>query len=299
MTMHFILLLIKPQPQDAGKYTHTISYCYAIEDAKLKLSLWITSAIQLWVVKIGEPSKANGHGLTFKNHEQRGQPQWCRKSDGPWNNIHPCGSVVIDTMQGQGEGNYAMSYASYGYRTESSDPDPGRHSMRINYEALKKHTAPATQIAHEWDPWIRHIFGMQHEHQRYDAETYIHFQCHNLADYDAIEAKVAKKGEVTMDQVCSDGRLAVLYGFMANDWSNTLHLFGENLNARLGPFDIKSIMLYEAKAGMKPGNDATNIHHVPILRWRTADPHPKGVTSDNCEVYGPNRTPSDGDYRFV
>jgi hypothetical protein len=57
--------------------------------------------------------------------------------------------------------------------------------------------------------------------------------------------------------------------------------------------------LYEAKAGMAPGNDAGDIKDTPLVRWKEAGPHPEGRNNDNCEVYGPNRVPSNGDYGFV
>jgi hypothetical protein len=57
--------------------------------------------------------------------------------------------------------------------------------------------------------------------------------------------------------------------------------------------------LYEAKMGLVPGTDAGSIEDTPLVRWKDEGPHPGGRTAENCEVYGPNRSPSDGDYHFV
>lgn len=144
---------VKRWPRDPDQYTHTISYCYANEDAKNKLSLWISQSISLWLYKIGSPGYDNNHGLQFMIHERFGSPPYCHKDNGSWNDIHPRGSVVIDTMGGHGEGKYALAYASYGYRPEEFDNNPGRHIIRINYDEMKTMPAPAALIAHEWGEW--------------------------------------------------------------------------------------------------------------------------------------------------
>jgi len=83
---------------------------------------------------------------------------------------------------------------------------------------------------------------MIHEHQRSDASTYLHFECKNLTDYEDVKSRVEAKGEHTMEEVCKDGSLAVKYGSMANDWTREIYGFGQILKARLGMFDLKSIM---------------------------------------------------------
>jgi hypothetical protein len=57
--------------------------------------------------------------------------------------------------------------------------------------------------------------------------------------------------------------------------------------------------LYEAKAGMKAGNDAGDIKDTVLVRWKESGPHPEGRKAESCEVYGPNRFPSDADYAFI
>jgi hypothetical protein len=84
--------------------------------------------------------------------------------------------------------------------------------------------------------------GMIHEHQRADAGSYVHFECSNLADYEDVKKAVEKQGKDKMEGVCKGGKLAVKYASMANDWRPELYGFGQVLKARLGLFDLKSIM---------------------------------------------------------
>lgn len=91
----------------------------------------------LWTDKIGEPSENNGHRLRSQHNEGQSVVPDCRKDDGTWNDLHPRGSVVVDTMDGEGEGNYALACASCGYRPETADTSSDRHNMRINSEQMK------------------------------------------------------------------------------------------------------------------------------------------------------------------
>lgn len=141
---------IKTWPRDSNANEYTIPYCFANQNAKVKLSFWISNAITLWIRAVGDPGKNFGHGLQFKNYEKRHEPPFCRKEDGTWNNIYPTGSVIIDTMDEQGEGSYTMSYASYGYQPEEYNSDPGRHGMCINYDQMKNTPKPVALIVHEW-----------------------------------------------------------------------------------------------------------------------------------------------------
>jgi hypothetical protein len=64
--------------------------------------------------------------------------------------VHPRGAVVVDIMGGHGEGNYALAYASYGYRPEKFDSNPGRQVLTTNEGEMKTMPAPAALVAHEW-----------------------------------------------------------------------------------------------------------------------------------------------------
>jgi hypothetical protein len=70
----------------------------------------------------------------------------------------------------------------------------------------------------------------------------VHFECSNLADYEDVKKTVEKEGKDKMEDVCKGGELAVKYGSMANDCTPELYGFGRVLKARLGLFDLKSIM---------------------------------------------------------
>jgi hypothetical protein len=127
---------------------------------------------------------------------------------------------------------------------------------------MKTIPAVTSLVAHEWGELVRlhtytfplrnalltviltgHVFGMIHEHQRLDAITYVHFECANLADYEDVKKRVeASKDNDAIEDVCKDGKLAVKYGSMANDWTPTLYGFGQDLKSRKGAFDKKSIM---------------------------------------------------------
>jgi hypothetical protein len=89
-----------------------------------------------------------------------------------------------------------------------------------------------------------HVLGLAHEHQRLNTESYINFECSNLADYEDVKKKVVEHdgGKDTMEQVCTDGLVALRYRSMATEWTVKMYEWDKPLVTHQGPFDMDSIM---------------------------------------------------------
>lgn len=94
------------------------------------------------------------------------------------------------------------------------------------------------------------MLGLQHEHQRPDADQHVHFLCVNLYNYEAIADKITKEHpDWTIEQACGDIDMAFELGFSAQMYiqeptSQTQLEYGSD-------FDPTSIMMYPSKAASK------------------------------------------------
>jgi hypothetical protein len=58
-----------------------------------------------------------------------------------------------------------------------------------------------------------YLFSLWHEHQRPDRNHYVRFNCGAVKGYDAAKVKVEQAGQHSMEQVCTNGAIAALYGW--------------------------------------------------------------------------------------
>lgn len=112
--------------------------------------------------------------------------------------------------------------------------------MNSVYETFVPIQCPMTDTLN----FLGHVFGLWHEHQRYDRDYYLHFECKNLAGYEETKRAVEQRGEHTMEQVCKSGYLSYRYDFGAAEWSkqNYKDAEGNYWQTFEGPFDPQSIM---------------------------------------------------------
>jgi hypothetical protein len=53
-----------------------------------------------------------------------------------------------------------------------------------------------------------HVLGLMHEHQRPDADKWLDFKCASVTGYSDTKKKVDQQDVDTMEQVCTNGKLA-------------------------------------------------------------------------------------------
>jgi hypothetical protein len=58
-----------------------------------------------------------------------------------------------------------------------------------------------TDTAHE----MGHVFGLEHEHQRWNRDQHVYFNCEGLAGYDRVKGEIDNHPEwdCTIDQACN------------------------------------------------------------------------------------------------
>ena len=70
------------------------------------------------------------------------------------------------------------------------------------------------KISSNTTPFPGHIFGLLHEHQRFDRDNHVRLDCTKVKGYDRAVASAAKDG-FTAVQLCESEHLQRTYGFLA------------------------------------------------------------------------------------
>ena len=256
----------------------------------------------MWKKRIGDAGKENGHSLVFREYKfKEGAYPYCYSEGSQnWNPDVPndIAAFGFDTTPD------VQAWSITGYMTEEWNADPDRHGARFNKEAKDKypHDYWVNTVAHE----LGHIFGFWHEHQREDRDSYVHFDCTKLKNYDNAKAKVEKEGKHTMAEVCNNYYLGLIYDFNAVQDFDTIdhdeydkhgnkHTLFVNSDLE---FDDESIMLYSSTEFMNPANDPHDVMQVPLAFWKHRgmgyDP-PEEFTKDDLQLIPVNWKVSEGD----
>ncbi|KAF2821450.1 hypothetical protein CC86DRAFT_411141 [Ophiobolus disseminans] len=283
-----------------------IQYCFTNEAARAEFGIDIQDAWKLWKDLIGDAGTANGHSLVFREFKfKEGAHPYCHsKSTENWNPDAPEDLAVFgfDSIPG------VQAWSITGYMPKEFQNDPGRHGSRFDKESKNKYLRPywVNTVAHK----LGHVFGFWHEHQRDDRDSYIHFDCTKLTNYENSKATVEKEGKYTMAQICSNYYLALIHNFPAiQDFETIDHDAYDNdgkrhtlfLNTDL-EFDDESIMLYSSAELTNPGKNGNDVTQVPLSFWKHRDmgyDPPEQFTKDNLELIPINWEVSHGDFEGI
>jgi hypothetical protein len=178
----------------------------------------------------------------------------------------------------------------------------------------------STIVAHE----LGHVFGLMHEHQRYDrkyavqdrstlsndwaltfpGDSYIRFDCAKIKGYPEAMGRVNKAGKHTMSQVCNDWRLALQYGLPSISEFTTMDLDADGSGRyplrkeSSDGIDKASIMLYDSKAYKSNDYSPRDVMQVPLSFWKRGRPGfqpPKKFDNTDLDLIFPNFEVSGGD----
>jgi hypothetical protein len=153
------------------------------------------------------------------------------------------------------------------------------------------------------------VLTLLQEHQREDRGNYVRFDCSKVKGYADAKAKVEHKGAHTMEQVCNNYYVAVLYDFDAiQDFDTIDHI--ELKDGKEYPlfittdldFDDNSIMLYSSAEFMNPNSDVNDVMQVPLSYWKHRGigfTPPSQPTKNDLELIPVNWVVSSGDYEGV
>ncbi|KAH7094333.1 hypothetical protein FB567DRAFT_599883 [Paraphoma chrysanthemicola] len=195
------------------------------------------------------------------------------------------------------------SYTSTGYIPAEDDSAPGRHRLSIYKPPNQNEDWYILDIAHE----LGHVFGMVHEHQHFDRDLYVSFDCTKLEGYDKAKEALAEipdsEEPPTTDQICASNWMGGHYVQWSapHDFSTDM---GTTDDGRQNPqeysnaFDASSIMIYPSWArAAKPNGDVTQ---VPLVKWKGKAPA-KGTkpNAGNAELVKDVHGISDLDQEFI
>jgi hypothetical protein len=156
-----------------------------------------------------------------------------------------------------------------------------------------------------------YVFGLWHEHQRYDRDQYIRFNCEALKGYEGAKMRVQSQGRHSMDEVCTHGVIAASYGFYAVE-SYTKHDTLDPGATKIGlnypryqnypenDYDYMSIMQYSSNP--KNWFDDNKKLQSSLAFWKHGGPNfvpPTTVTKDDLDFIYDKSRPSDKDVKAI
>ena len=274
-----------------------IDYCYHSQRDWHRWFEVAEGAAKMWSDKVGKPSKRNGH--RFGGFREYKRERICRDSAGKWRSFIPSETLEIRSATDEEGGPFS---AATGYTSKNYDDTAGRHFVAMYNDGEKSLEHYTVELAHEFG----HVLGMVHEHQRYDRDTYVHFDCTKLAGYAEAKKTWDEKHEAerwpSMDIICASNWMGRRY----LDW-NAPAEYSMDMGATLGhknpqqyPFDYdyKSIMGYESWLHSAIIDD--NPAHQPLVAWNEPAPGKRDkVTRENAHMIMAAWEISDDDAQFV
>ncbi|KAL6703626.1 hypothetical protein ACN47E_009486 [Coniothyrium glycines] len=264
---------------DTGKgHLRRIPYCFVNKRSSEKIggTCKIESAVQLWADALGgKASRATQHSLVIQG-PQHPEDYCCTHytygiENAPlangdlqcvWNTAkYPKDALAIhrlDEYKLDGKG----AVATLGYTAEEHDSDAGRHYIYIS------DVEPVASLAHE----LGHVFGMVHEHQRWDRDDHVEFRCDNLLGImdavDLLQTDAFVDEHTALDMLCSDYELALKYHSPSADYVK-----GNGLDPHTRPtldgqsgFDADSIMMYPSMMNSHENEEYANVHDAVLVR---------------------------------
>ncbi|KAH3908083.1 hypothetical protein HBI56_192880 [Parastagonospora nodorum] len=267
----------------------TVPYCYKTAEDRVALKETIEGGIEIWRKALPEANAVNGHRFAgFREYGRDGLYPTCvdPKTDF-WNPAVRHGTLQIQRKTKDGQ----STWATVGYipRDAGSSTGPGgwedRHQLQLEHNPGSDGEWRKFVAAHE----LGHVIGFVHEHQRHDRDSWVSFNCENLAGYWDIKEIVEAHPEwkVDMGQVCSSnyyGSTPELQWWSVLAYSKdmgvihgkpTLQTFGK-------VYDDFSIMQYPSEANSFW--DAEKIDQYPLVKWKkTGDQAPPTGTKPTKE----------------
>jgi hypothetical protein len=83
------------------------------------------------------------------------------------------------------------------------DKKPDRHHFTLGYDNTNPNPDPSLNwdTAHE----MGYVFGLEHEHQRWDRDEHIYFNCAELVGYDRVKGEIEDYPEwdFTIEDACN------------------------------------------------------------------------------------------------
>ncbi|KAF2009551.1 hypothetical protein BU24DRAFT_78049 [Aaosphaeria arxii CBS 175.79] len=274
-------------PRDPATGRVVINYCYYdhISRGMIAPSQLIEAAIELWMRALGGPaSQATRHGIVFKERQYNGYPLYCYEHGSweNWNHLIPLDTLVIRHVTNA----QLAARATVGYYN-MNPPHAWKMQMQIGLRA------EPTVVVHE----LGHVFGMVHEHQRVDRDTYVKYQCERVPQFANAWALASQAG-YTVRQLCEDPVIGLRYGFPVWDWTSG-YATGASDNQgqpRVFPifsdsaqYDLYSVMHYGTLVSC-----ANDLSTCPLVKYRDPNNHAAGV-----EVIAHNGYPSPLDAQWV
>ncbi|CAN9465216.1 unnamed protein product [Alternaria alternata] len=253
-----------PKNSASGKVTY-IYYCFDSHASYSALKDVVDSANKMWRDKLG-PGSTNGHHFDGFRHyyskNTNSHPRCYKGFPDPWgwNSEVPEGTLVISWNS------LGYSQSTVGYDDESIDWD--RHSLTL-HTWIPRYEDWVLEVAHE----LGHVLGLRHEHQRFDRDRDLYFDCSKLQGYTEARDTIAAHPEwgFTINQACQSRYLGTskkeLNFWQAAEYA--LHTVDESHSyGRL--IDHNSIMMYSSWA-----NAADLMHglaNLPLVRWKNGPP---------------------------
>ncbi|KAF2833588.1 hypothetical protein CC86DRAFT_400206 [Ophiobolus disseminans] len=178
-----------------------------------------------WTKQISGQAEQRQRSSIWRLKEQK--PEFlCRDNDGKWRRKMPADTVEIRSAT-KDEGSLS---STTGYISSDLDSTAGRHLVVLKYDR------------------------MVHEHQRYDRDTYVNFDCTKLEGYDAAkkywDEHHANMGWPSMEIICASDWMARYYlkWNAPAEYSKEMGSFHGVKNPQYFTFeyDHQSIMTYDS-----------------------------------------------------